>query len=172
MAGARTDEVPEALVDCHQRLRQVVGLTCDLAARDDAPAGEVRELARKVLRYFTIAFRLHEADEEVSLFPRLLARVPALAPTLARLHADDAQQQARVASLVALARDLEAAPDSFPARRARLAAAARDLLDAWSEHLAIEEAEVFPAVRTALPPAERAAIEEEMRLRRAELPPR
>ena len=50
MAEARNDEVPEALVDCHRRMRQVVTLASDLAVRNEAPDGEVREVAKKVHR--------------------------------------------------------------------------------------------------------------------------
>jgi hemerythrin-like domain-containing protein len=172
MGGERSDEVPEVLVDCHRRMRQVVTLAADLAARADAPPDEVREVVKRVHRYFTVALRMHEEDEERSLFPRLVARSPALGPTVERLRADHQAQQARVGEVLATCEELLASPERFAARRGALGAAAWALLDSWEVHLALEEAELFPAVRTALTSAERAAIEDEMRARRADLPPR
>jgi hemerythrin-like domain-containing protein len=164
------EEVPEVLIDCHLRLRQVTTLTAELAAREAAPADEVRAVATRVQRYFTVALPLHEADEEQSLFPRLAARAPELASTIAGLRTDHDVHAARVGALLALCEELQSRPARMTTLRTELAAAARALEEAWRDHLATEEATLFPAVATALSAEDRAAIREEMRARRAHLP--
>jgi len=158
------------LVDCHQRMRQFTALAAELAAHPEAPPEEVREVAAKVHRYFTVALPLHEEDEERSLFPRLLALAPELAPAIAALREDHVAHAERVGTLLEVCRQLAAAPERSVALRARLASAAEALADTWRVHLLVEERDIFPAVRTVLSAAERSAIREEMRKRRADLP--
>ena len=157
-------------MDCHLRLRQVTTLALQLAARPTASPDEVREVADKVRRYFTLVLPLHEEDEEASLFPRLLLRAPELAATVSTLRADHSAHDLRVGALVAVGLALKTSPERFPQVREVLGTAAEALSEAWSVHLAIEERDLFPAVRTALSEVERAAIREEMRARRAHLP--
>jgi hemerythrin-like domain-containing protein len=158
------------LVDCHLRMRQFTALAAELAARPGATQDEVREVAGKVHRYFTVALPLHEEDEEASLFPRLLERAPELASTIAALREDHAAHARRVGALVAVCLELQTRPERSDSLREELAAAAQALADAWKLHLTAEERDLFPAVRTALNDEERAAIREEMRARRARLP--
>jgi len=167
--SAKSAQVPEALVDCHQRLRAVTTLATALGTRDDAQDEEVREVATKVHRYFTVALPLHEQDEDRSLFPRLLQHSPGLAPTIALLRADHQRQALVVAALVALCEQLLGPPGPAGPRAGALAAAAEAVSQSWKDHLAIEERELFPQAHQ-LSSAARAAIAEEMRERRAHLP--
>jgi len=166
----RSEDVPDVLVDCHQRMRQFTALAAELAARPDTPPNEVREVAGKVHRYFTVALPLHEEDEERSLFPRLLAGAPELTEAIAALREDHIAHAERVGALLAVCRELEAAPERSGALREVLASAAQALAETWRVHLTAEERDIFPAVRTVLSAAERASIREEMRERRAGLP--
>jgi hemerythrin-like domain-containing protein len=166
---SRSEDVPDVLVDCHLRLREVTRLAAELAARPDASPEDVREVASKVSRYFTVALPLHEEDEEISLFPRLLLRLPALAPTIAALRDDHAAHAERVAAVLAVCQELEASSERSETLRGELAATASALAEGWRTHLATEERDLFPAVRTALSDEERAVICAEMRARRAHL---
>lgn len=168
----RSDDPIDLLLDCHQRLRLFTTLAVQLAAQPAAHPAEVRDVAGKVHRYFTVALPLHEEDEERSLFPRLLARVPALAATVARLHEDHEAHAVRVGALVALCQELNTWPERFGVLRADLNEAAWALEEIWRVHLTLEETEIFPALRSALTAEERSAIRDEMRARRAQLPPR
>jgi iron-sulfur cluster repair protein YtfE (RIC family) len=170
MPKVRSDELPETLLDCHLRLRQVTAAAGALAAKTSAPVDEVQEAATKVHRYFTVALPLHEEDEERSLFPRLLARVPALAPTIARLREGHGAHSARVGAVVALCRELQTWPERFPTLRSELASAATALTESWEAHLSLEEADLFPPVIAGLTAGDREAIRDEMRARRANLP--
>ena len=166
----RSEDVPDVLVDCHQRMRQFTTLAAELAARPSVPPEEVREVAAQIHRYFTVALPLHEEDEERSLFPRLLARARELAPTIASLREDHAAHAERVAALLSVCGELKSAPERADALRGALGRAAQALADAWSLHLTAEEQDVFPAVRTVLSAEDRDAIRREMKERRARLP--
>jgi hemerythrin-like domain-containing protein len=166
----RSEDVPEVLVDCHQRMRQLTASAAALAARPAATAEEVREVATKVHRYFTVALPLHEEDEEASVFPRLLVHAPQLGPCIASLREDHAAHAEHVARLLAVCEQLQAAPERADGLRVSLGRAAAALADAWRVHLAAEEEDVFPAMRTVLTAEERTSIREEMKERRARLP--
>jgi hemerythrin-like domain-containing protein len=166
----RSEDVPDVLVDCHQRMRQFTALAAELAARPAASPDEVREVTAKVHRYFTVALPLHEEDEEASLFPRLLKRAPELGPKIASLREDHAAHADRVGRLLAVCAELQAAPEYSDALREALGSAAEALAEVWRVHLAAEEQDVFPSVRTALSAEDRKSIREEMRERRARLP--
>ena len=171
-AAPRPDDTVDLLLDCHQRLRLFTTLAVQLAEQPSALPGEVREVTGKVHRYFTVALPLHEEDEERSLFPRLLVRAPELAATVARLREDHEAHAVRVGALVALCQELQTWPERFVSLRGDLNAAAWALEETWRVHLTLEETELFPALRTALSAADRAAIREEMKARRARLPPK
>lgn len=166
----RSENIPDVLVDCHQRMRRFTALAAELAARSSAPPEEVREVAAQIHRYFTVALPLHEEDEERSLFPRLLARARELAPIIASLREDHAAHAERVAALLAVCGELETAPGRADALRGALSHAAQALADAWSLHLTAEERDLFPAARTVLSEEDRDAIRLEMKERRARLP--
>jgi hemerythrin-like domain-containing protein len=166
----RSEDVPDALVDCHLRMRQFTSLAAELAARPGVPEDEVREVAGKVHRYFTVALPLHEEDEETSLFPRLLARAPQLAGAISALQKDHEAHARQVGALLAVCQELTARPERAEQLKGELAAAAQALAETWKHHLTAEERDIFPSVTTALDAGDRAAIREEMRARRARLP--
>ena len=141
-----------------------------LAAPSAASAEAVREVAAKLHRYFTVSFSLHEEDEELSLYPRLLKAVPELAPTLQALRAEHQAQAQRVEEMVEVCRQALHGPDRAAAFAAPLAYAAQALKQAFQTHLDTEERDVFPRVQDSLPEAALAEIREEMRARRARLP--
>jgi hemerythrin-like domain-containing protein len=58
-------------------------------------------------------------------------------------------------------------PTCLPAHAAALHDLAARLVTQWEEHLGLEEATIFPAIRALLPAEERALIQAEMRARRA-----
>jgi hemerythrin-like domain-containing protein len=166
----RSEDVPDALIDCHAKMRQFTALALELSLREGVGEEEVREVAARVHRYFTVALPLHEEDEESSLFPRLLARAPELEGTISSLRQDHEAHARQVAELLGVCAVLKAQPERAEALKGELASAAQALAETWKHHLASEEKDVFPKVTTALDAEERAAIREEMRARRARLP--
>jgi hemerythrin-like domain-containing protein len=166
---ARSEDVPDVLVDCHVRLQKVTKRAAEVAARPDASSEDVREVAEKLCRYFTVVLPLHEEDEEASVFPRLLLRAPELAPTIAGLRLHHAAQAQKVGEVLAVCQALLTSTEADAGLRRRLSATAEALAEVWRTHLASEERDLFPSLKTALSEEERATIREEMRARREHL---
>ena len=146
--GSRTvnEDVVDLLLACHDRIRSFIAM----ARRIATGSGDAREAAGQVRRYFAEAFPLHVADEE-----ELLA-IPQ------RIHDDHVAHTPAIERLVAMCAAIEQG-GPVPTE---LAALAEKLERELAEHLAIEERDVFPAVR-ALPEAERTRIRDAIRARRA-----
>jgi iron-sulfur cluster repair protein YtfE (RIC family) len=146
--GARTtgNDVVDLLAACHERIRKFSAMACAIA---NGQGADLRQAAGAVRRYFAEAFPLHVADEEE------LLELPQ------RIHDEHISHAADVDRLVALCTQIEAGAP-VPAELGPLAEKLRTELD---EHLAIEERDVFPAIR-ALPDDVRARMRDAIRARR------
>ncbi len=163
----RSGDVVDALLDCHQRIRDFTALALRLADAADASPTEVRDAAAGVHRYFSRALPLHARDEEESLLPRLRGadrRLDAELDDMAREHREHDDPVARV---VAICAELLQDPARLPQRAAALRGAAVELERHFATHLAREERVIFPAIRERLDRATQDAIQAEMRARRA-----
>jgi hemerythrin-like domain-containing protein len=151
------DTLVGALADCHERIRRFSQLAVKLES-EAAPVEQRVEAAQQLVRYFSEALPRHVADEEESLRPRL----PAIESTLAQMAREHDEHQPFLERLLARWRAVAAGE-----RRADASAAAdaRALVDAFEQHLALEEKVVFPAVAQ-LPSETQSAIRAEMRARR------
>jgi hemerythrin-like domain-containing protein len=93
--------------------------------------------------------RLHHTKESSLLFPRLRGRAPELAPVLDRLDADHERGEAAI-------RDVEHALLAFEvmgeARRDAFELAVERYVQAYLEHMALEEGDVLPAAQQRLTP--------------------
>src|SRR5688500_12595995 len=83
-----TADVAAALAQCHDKIRTFVALAGRLAASPGAPADEVRDAARRIVKYFTEALPFHVADEDETIAPRLAGASPEVDAALATLAAD------------------------------------------------------------------------------------
>jgi iron-sulfur cluster repair protein YtfE (RIC family) len=158
--------VVDALLDCHERIRQMSGLARAIATAQGRPEGEIGEAAGRVRRYFTESLAHHVADEEESILPRLRGRdaaVDAALDSMEHEHRDHAQHVAR---LVAACAELEQRPGGLAELRAELDQVSARLVEDFEAHLAGEEKIVLPAIRRLLSEEERAQIRAEMRARR------
>ena len=158
----------DALLGCHDRIRYFTGLSQKLAEAVGQPANDIAGVAEKVHRYFTVALPLHEADENVSLDPRLRRSVPEerlveASAEMVRQHKDiDEVVEQLVPMWETLRRNPEALASIAPALRDR-----SDRLNTLFEsHLTLEEQTIFPAIREFLSPADLEAIRAEMNERR------
>jgi hemerythrin-like domain-containing protein len=157
------------LMACHRRVEGFLADQIDVAER--AAGGELSFIDRTVLenahRYFAEAAPRHTADEELSLFPHLKLRADApLLALAAELHAQHA-----------LAEPLHAAVNAAVAQwlaqgvlqAERVEALVRDLtaLQAlYHDHIAREDAELFPGAKACLLPVDLQVIGREMAARR------
>lgn len=138
----------EMLERCHRRLEETM-----VALREPTP-----QALDEAIQFFDRSLKRHEEDEERSLFPRL-AVLPALAPILDRLTVQHRDQAALIEEL----RWLAAAP---ALATVRLADIIDQLGEAYGEHIAVEERELFPAAREALGADGVEKMAEEMEARR------
>lgn len=159
------DDVVGLLLSCHRRIRHFSGLARTLGMRADLPDAEVQSACDAVLRYFTVALPLHVEDEEQSLLPRLLAQAPGLEPTLRQMESQHARQEPLLEALIEALTALRGGPQEATHRKA-VAQAADALSRDFAEHLVMEEAILFPAVRRELSHAVQLEIRQEQRDRR------
>lgn len=165
-------EQPFAMLEaCHERVQRTLALLARLRAHvhQHGVDDDARQAARDVLRYFDIAAPLHHQDEELHVFPLLLAQgQPVVKALVQQLQHDHATMTAdwsaarlgllRVAdgAATAFSPDDEAALDQFAAR--------------YHDHIAAEESTAYPQALALLEPDRLAAIGREMAARRGAKP--
>lgn len=161
----REEDAASMLLGCHQRIRHFTQVALRLAENPSDAASERENAAHAVLRYYTEALPLHEADENESLHPRLQAVLPegVLAEANNAMVEQHTEIDVLVAALIPAWRDLEKNPSQ---QDASLLPQTQRLQELWTSHLRLEEEQVIPAMRRYLPAAALRTIEAEMRARR------
>ena len=168
--GAGFEAPFEMLGACHERVERMLALQARLQQHllergcDDA----ARQAARDVMRYFDLAAPLHHQDEEIHVFPPLLA-------------GPDAGLRALVLRLLQDHRDMETA---WPLARSVLQAIADSPTPAWTpldpartdalnrfaalyvRHLADEDQLAYPAAQATLTGDALRAMSQDMMQRR------
>lgn len=148
-------EQPFAMLEaCHERVLRTLGLLGRLRehVRSNGVDDNARQAARDVLRYFDIAAPLHHQDEELHVFPLLLAQgAPEVHALVQQLQCDHVQMTTDWAAarqgllamvdgtVTAISADDEAAFNRFAQR--------------YDAHIAAEEGLAYPAAVALLAPA-------------------
>lgn len=158
----------DMLLACHERVQRSLDLLGRLVAHIDKHGHDAssRSAAHDVLRYFTLAAPLHHQDEELHLFPALLAQgEPALVAAVQQLQQDHVAME-RLWGAVKPILEQWKAPDSAgsPSQSARDAIAAFCAI--YPAHIALENNTVFPAAFTLLGADASALAGQEMQARR------
>ena len=159
------DDLLAAFAGCHERIRRFSRLALTVAEAE-ASDGDRAEAAAAVVRYFTIALPLHARDEDDSLAPRLRGRDAALDAALDRIAAEHGEHAAPLALVIAACDAIAADPQRHAGLAAGLRVDAIALIAAFDDHLAVEEAVIFPAI-AALSAGDQRAIRAELAARRA-----
>lgn len=167
----------EMLAACHERVERMLALQARLQQHllDSGCDEPARQAARDVMRYFDLAAPLHHQDEELHVFPPLLAGADAaLCALAARLIQDHRQMEA---AWVQARRVLQAIADSRPdAGWSALTPAQTDALNQFAalyqQHLADENGVAYPAAQAVLPPEAVQIMSEDMMQRRGVAPRR
>jgi len=167
-AKAREETATENLIACHQRIRHFTAIARRIAESNDAPPEQVADAAADLHRYFYVALPLHEADENVSIDPRIEAAVPGTeaaqaSKEMVRQHLDI---RAVLNSLLPLWDALCREPEKLSSFSPRLLVLSNRLEKLWDAHLKLEEEIVFPAMEKYLSAQEKEEILREMRERR------
>lgn len=163
------DDIVDALLECHGRIRQFAELGARLAGASDPAVDDVRQTAARVRRYFDEALPLHVADEEHTVVPRLRGLDPSIDAALEQMRREHSAHEAAVAALIAACRELESTPERHRRLRDHLGEVTASLERDFSEHLALEESIIIPAIAGRLGAEERAAMLGELRARRKDL---
>ena len=158
----------EMLTACHERVERTLRLLLKLVeyvAKRGVDA-QARAAASDVLRYFNVAAPLHHQDEELHVFPLLLAQGDAALSVQVRTMQSDHQRMDKLwrelrPRLVALTDNEGAVTDLAPLRHM-----ARAFCDLYASHLQIEQAVLFPAAAQLKTPDELQGMGDEMRQRR------
>ncbi|NMM07582.1 MAG: hemerythrin domain-containing protein [Polaromonas sp.] len=158
------------LATCHDRVERMLNLQGKLQQHllDKGCDEPARQAARDVMRYFDIAAPLHHQDEELHVFPPLLAGPDAaLRALVQRLMQDHRQMEHAWAetrrTLLAIA---EGAESGWMPLTPAQAEALNQFAALYQQHLADEDRVVYPAARDNLSPAALAAMSEDMMQRR------
>ncbi|GAB3650381.1 hemerythrin domain-containing protein [Ramlibacter alkalitolerans] len=166
-AAAGFEQPFEMLEACHERVHRTLALLARLRAhlRDNGADVQAQQAARDVMRYFDLAAPQHHLDEELHVFPPLLAQGdPRVVEVVQRLREDHLQMEARwqaareVLALVAGAQVDRLSED----QDARLEAFA----GLYDGHIRSEEEIAYPAAQAVLDEPARAAMSEDMMRRR------
>lgn len=179
-------EQPFAMLEaCHERVLRTLALLARLRAHvmQRGADDNARQAARDVLRYFDIAAPLHHQDEELHVFPLLMAGASAEVQALVqRLHTDHAHM---TADWAAARGALQALVDRVPHRDVGDATAAGDgddlnppvfspddnaaldrFANRYADHIEAEERIAYPTAQQLLPPERLTAMGREMAARR------
>ena len=167
--SGESQDVTELLLGCHQKIRHFSQVSVRLAHAHGTSQAEVQRAADGLLRYFTVALPLHEADENLSIHPRIRKVAPP--PELAGPAADAMVDQhlaidELVERLIPLWTMVRSAPDKLPELSGEMCGLAKRLQELFDAHLKLEEETIFPALQKYLPQSELDAIVQEMQARR------
>jgi len=167
-SGLEEENAIEALIGCHDRIRHFSAMAVRLADATNEDGNQVSEAAKAVHRYFTVALPLHEADENISIDPRIQASVPATA--LADASAEMVQQHkeinALLKALIPLWEEVGTDPNRLPTHASQLKTDSERLVQLFDVHLTLEDQTVFPLMVKHLSAEDMDAIRTEMRERR------
>jgi len=157
------------LIDCHRRIEHflnILGIVVE-RARGRALSEEECAAVQAALHYFHVGGKRHNADEEESLFPRLLGepKEPQFAEVL-KLEEDHRSADELHRAVEALYRQWISAGSLNSEEDRRLSAGTEGLKKLYAGHIEVEEKIVFPRAAEALNTAAIRAIGQEFRERR------
>ena len=154
------------LKDCHRRIEHFLGILCVVAERAHGRTLSEEETAavEAALNYFRVGGQRHTADEEESLFPRLIAAGGF--SELDRLEHDHTEANQMHTEVEALYRSWISDAPLDEGESLRLLSATGLLRDLYQAHIQIEDNVVFPKAAQALDKHSIAVIGQEFRARR------
>ncbi len=136
----------EMLEACHERVQRMLALLARLREhmRGHGADDQARQAARDVMRYFDLAAPEHHRDEELHVFPPLLAqRDPATVAVVVRLQQDHLKMESRWAEARAVL--LAVAAGKLQALAQQDDAALDGFASLYASHIEAEEQIAYPA---------------------------
>ena len=167
LPGAGFEQPFEMLHACHDRMQRTLGLLTRLREHLAAhgPDAQARQAAADVMRYFDQAAPEHHRDEELHVFPALLAQAdPATVAVVTRLQQDHLQMESRWARAREVLAAIAAGELNSPA------ADENGALDAfaglYAGHIDAEEQIAYPAAAVLMKGEPLAMMSRDMMARR------
>ena len=157
----------DMLCACHEKLQRTLALLVRLRAHLGAHGADdqARQAARDVMRYFDMAAPQHHRDEELHVFPPLLAGSDAAAKAVAeRLQREHVQMEARWPPARAVLAGI--GDGQLQALSGADAAALDASCTLYADHIAAEEQIAYPAAAELLGADAVIAMGQEMAARR------
>lgn len=165
--SATFEQPYEMLEACHERVHRMLALLQRLREHlaEHGADTQAQQAARDVMRYFDQAAPQHHQDEELHVFPPLLAQgVPQTVEVVHRLQADHVQMESR---WPAARRALDAIAQGTLAGLAEAdEAALESFAGLYADHIAAEEQMVYPAAQAIASEDDIKAMGQEMAQRR------
>ena len=167
---AEKEDVVELLLAAHKRMTRFLELASKLAGVPEMSPSDLAATANTLRQYFQHALPLHETDEALSLWPRLVGRDPALDTLIARLEKDHGLAEVPRRGIVDVCRYVARAPQTLPTLAVSLREHIKLLKELLASHVSVEERLVFPAVDALDPDAKTQVLAEMRKRREAPLP--
>ncbi len=164
------EDVVALLLAAHHRISRFLELAAKLASVPALSPSDLAATANTVREYFQAALPLHETDEALSLWPRLLGRDTDLDAVLAQLETDHGLAEVPRRGIVDVCRYVARAPQTLPTLAVSLREHVKLLKELLASHVSVEERRVFPAVKALDAAAQAEVIAEMLKRRAAPLP--
>lgn len=166
--AASFDQPFAMLAACHQRVQRTLGLLGRLVEHVQVNGHDVqsRTAATDVLRYFDLAAPLHHADEEVHVFPLLLAQGGAAHRTAVLRLQDDHRRMETLWSRLRTPLQRWSEPACTEVVDAALLSDVAAFRALYDGHIATEEGLAFPAAQALMDAPALAGMGRQMQARR------
>lgn len=167
---AEKEDVVELLLATHRRITRFLELASTLANVPELSPPDLASIANTLRDYFQHSLPLHETDEALSLWPRLLGKDPKLDAVIAELEKAHGLAEVPRRGIVDVCRYVARAPQTLPTLAVSLREHVKLLKELLASHVSIEERLVFPAVGALEPKVQDDVLAEMRKRREAPLP--
>ena len=163
------DEPFEMLIVCHERVQRMLDLL-DRARMHALTKGcdaDLNSAFTDVMRYFDLAAPQHHLDEELHVFPIVLAKGNQSQKELVALLIQDHETMAHLwQSVRSILSEVLQTPRDLPVFSHRDNALIDDFRNAYAKHISNEELSIYPASTEYMTQNDFASMSEEMKVRR------
>jgi hemerythrin-like domain-containing protein len=163
------DEPFEMLIVCHERVQRMLDLL-DRARMHALTKGcdaNLNSAFTDVMRYFDLAAPQHHLDEELHVFPIVLAKGNQSQKELVAVLIQDHETMAHLwQSVRSILSEVLQTPRDLPVFSHRDNAMIDDFRNAYAKHISNEELSIYPASTEYMTQNDFASMSEEMKVRR------
>jgi hemerythrin-like domain-containing protein len=163
------DEPFEMLIACHERVQRMLDLLerARMHALTKGCDANLNSAFTDVMRYFDLAAPQHHLDEELHVFPIVLAKGNQSQKELVAVLIQDHETMAHLwQSVRSILSEVLQTPRDLPVFSHRDNALIVDFRNAYAKHISNEELSIYPASTEYMTQNDFASMSEEMKVRR------